>query len=78
MRLFLHLSSPDDPKRRLPDHEARAYLKLRLCQMFRGWTWEYAEHMIANRPDALREIFDGLAAQNAVNHGRDHPYVWWP
>ncbi|MBK9122806.1 MAG: hypothetical protein IPM16_06750 [Chloroflexi bacterium] len=80
--MYQHLSHPTDEKHRLPDAEHRTWLTLRLCQMFRGWTWEYAETLLEQRPSVVARIFDAIEVQNTLNGTRADmklsPFDWWP
>lgn len=75
MRLALHLLDPKSKP--LQEQDARNYMVFRLCQLFRGWTWEYAEHLVEDRPDAVKIIFDASLAQIRVNEVSDRKFDWW-
>lgn len=44
--------------------------------MFR-WTWEYAEHLIDNRPDAVRAIMDSINVQISVDKATSQQHEWF-
>lgn len=55
----------------MPDHLYRQYLRVRLCQIFTGWTLEYADSVIANERD-LYAILAIITGQNkAAEHKRE-------
>lgn len=51
---------------------------VRLCQMFRGWTVEYAENLIENRPDMVTRIFQVNEAQIKTDVVLKERHVYWP
>lgn len=76
-RLARHLLSPDDEAFRLRDDEARFYQAYRLVQMHRGWTMEYAENLIQNRPEIVMKIFQANEAQNKTDAATGTRHIWW-
>lgn len=46
--------------------------------MFRGWTVEYAENLIENRPDIVTRIFEVSEAQIKTDTALKIRHEWWP
>lgn len=76
MRLSLYLLNP--AQNPLPEGDARKYQVVRLLQLFRGWTVEYAENLVDNRPDAVRLIFETINAQQMTDQATSTRHEWFP
>lgn len=53
----------------MPDHLYRLYLRVRLCQLFPGWTLEYAESVMEREND-LQSILAIITGQNKATQHR--------
>ena len=55
----------------MPDHYYQLYIRVRFCQMFPGWTLEYAQSVIEREND-LKAILAIISGQNkAAQHRQE-------